>query len=141
MAKTLSYRLFGLGKIPEPLRRTLDGEGLLLMDEGIPGSVTYVDFRSPGRASSWRRQWFGGAIALTRVRLFALQYARTIIDVPLADERIRGMRFLVEAGTTLLVALDAGLFHADWSGQIEYRFRTEQASAFLEKLGRTGVTK
>ena len=136
MAKTLSYRLFGLGKIPEPLRRTLDGEGLLLMDEGIPGSVTYVDFRSPGRVASWKRQWFGGAIALTRVRLFALQYARTIIDVPLADERIRGMRFSLEAGTTLLVAFDAGLFHADWSGQIEYRFRTEQASAFLEKLKR-----
>jgi hypothetical protein len=134
VAKTLSYRLFGLGKIPEPLRRTLEGEGLLLMDEGVAGSVTYVNFRSPGRVSVWRRQWFGGAIALTRVRLFALRYAKTVIDVPLADERIRAMRFSVEAETTLLIAFDAGLFHSDWSGQIEYRFRTEQASAFLEKL-------
>jgi len=134
VAKTLSYRLFGLGKIPGPLRLTLDGEGLLLMDEGVSGSVTYVDFRSPGRVSSWRRQWFGGAIALTQVRLFALKYAKTIINVPLADERIRAMRFSIEERTTLLVSFDAGLFHKDWSGQIEYRFRTEQASAFLGQL-------
>ncbi len=73
MAKTLSYRLFGVGKVPRQLSATLQSEGILLLDEGIAGSVTYLDFRAPGRRSNWRRQWFTGAIALTRVRLIAFQ--------------------------------------------------------------------
>jgi hypothetical protein len=134
MAKTLLYRLFGVGSVPRQLSAALQAEGILLLDEGIPASVTYLDFRSPGRRSNWRRQWFTGAIALTRVRLVALQYSNTAINVPGADERIRSLRFSVEEPNTLVVAFDPALFHADWSGTIEYRFRTPQARAFLEQL-------
>ena len=134
MAKTLSYRLFGVGKVPRQLSATLQSEGILLLDEGIAGSVTYLDFRAPGRRSNWRRQWFTGAIALTRVRLIAFQYSNTAINVPVTDERMRSMRFSVEGETTLVVAFDPALFHDDWSGTMEYRFRTSQARAFMEKL-------
>ena len=44
------------------------------------------------------------------------------------------MRFSVEDETTLVVAFDPALFHEDWSWTMEYRFRTSQAQAFLEKL-------
>ena len=56
--KALSYRLFGVGKIPEQFVAALKPEGILLMDEGIKGSVTYLDFHAPGKSSSWRRQWY-----------------------------------------------------------------------------------
>jgi hypothetical protein len=134
MTKTLLYRLFGVGKIPASLAAQLKGEGILLSDEGIKGSVTYIDFRAPGKYSNWRRQWYTTAIALTEVRLVALRNSQTIINVPLTDERIRSMRFSLEKSDTLLVAFDAALFHQDWSGTIEYRFRTEQAQAILDKL-------
>jgi hypothetical protein len=134
MTKTLLYRLFGVGKIPDNLAAQLKGEGILLSDEGIKGSVTYIDFRAPGRASNWRRQWYTTAIALTEVRLVALRNSQTIINVPLTDERIRSMRFSLEKSDTLLVTFNAALFHPDWSGTIEYRFRTEQAQAILDKL-------
>ena len=134
MAKTLLYRLFGVGSVPRQLSATLQSEGVVLLDEGIAASVTYLDFRAPGRRSNWRRQWFTGAIALTRVRLVALQYSNTAINVPVNDERMRSMRFSVEEQTTLVVAFDPALFHDDWSGTMEYRFRTSQAQAFLEKL-------
>jgi len=136
MAKTLLYRLFGIGKIPAQLSAELKSENVILLDEGIPGSVPYLHFRAPGSRSSWRRQWFTGAIALTQTRLVALQYANLGINVPVTDERIRQMRFSKEADDTLLVAFDPALFHNDWSGTIEYRFRTSQAQAFLEKLSR-----
>ena len=77
---------------------------------------------------------FTGAIALTRVRLVALQYSSTAINVPVDDERIRSLRFSVEEPTTLVVAFDPALFHDGWSGTMEYRFRTSQAQAFLERL-------
>ena len=134
MAKTLLYRLFGIGKIPERFMATLKAEGILALDEGIKGSITYRDFHAPGKYSAWRRQWFTGSIVLTQVRLVSLLSLSTAIDVPLTDERIRSMRFSVEKEGTLLVAFDPSLFHSGWSGTMEYRFRTSEAPAFLEKL-------
>lgn len=47
MAKTFLYRLFGYGKLPPYTRRQLEHEGIVLRDEGISGSATYRNFRSP----------------------------------------------------------------------------------------------
>jgi hypothetical protein len=134
LAKTLLYRLFGLGKIPAQLMTALQSEGILALDEGIKGSVTYRDFRAPGKYSAWRRQWFTGSIILTKVRLVSLQSLSQAIDVPVADERIRSLQISVEKEGTLLIAFDPALFHPDWSGTIEYRFRTTEAEAFVDKL-------
>jgi hypothetical protein len=134
MSKTILYRLFGLGKIPEHLAAQLKAEGILLLDEGIKGSVTYKDFRSPLRYANWKRQWYTASIALTETRLFALRFSQTIVNVPLSDERIRSMNFSLESNGALLAAFDAALFHPDWSGKIEYRFRTEYGPEFLNQL-------
>ena len=134
MAKSLFYRLFGIGKMPAELAATLKSEGVILMDEGIKGSVTYLDFRAPGRHADWRRQWFTASIALTEARLVALQNSNTAINVPLQDERLRQMKFSVEEDGALLISFDPALFHSDWSGTMEYRFKTEQAQGFLAKL-------
>jgi hypothetical protein len=136
MAKTLLYRLFGVGKIPAPWRATIESEGIVLMDEGIGGSVTYRDFRSPGRRASWKKSAFSGAIALTKTRLLALQFSSPVINVPLDDDRLRQMQFSVEGEDRILIAFNADLFHNDWSGTIEYRFRTPQAATFLKSLSR-----
>jgi hypothetical protein len=134
MAKTLLYRLFGLGKIPEQFRSTLNSEGLVLLDEGIKASLTYRDFRAPGKRFGWRRQWFTGCIALTKVRLVALQYSSQAINVPFDDERIRRLQISIEGDETLLISFDPNLFHPDWSGTMEYRFQSSQAKEFLERF-------
>lgn len=134
VAKTVLYRLFGLGRIPGPLLTRLKGEGVLLLDEGVRGSVTYRNFRAPGRYSHWKRQWYTSSVALTRVRLVALRRSLPIIDIPLTDARIRRLRLSREGGDTLLVAFDAALFHSDWSGIIEYRFRTPHAQRFIDAV-------
>ena len=132
--KTLLYRFFGVGKIPEPLAATLKREGILVLDEGIRGTATYRNFRAPGRYSNLKRQWYTASIALTKARLVGLRYGQPIIDVPLTDERVRSLRFSLEGRDTLCVTFDAALFHDDWSGTIEYRFRTPQAQVFLDNL-------
>jgi hypothetical protein len=139
MSKTFSYRLFGLGKIYEPLASQLREEGIVLLEEGIAGSATYTNFRAPGKASNWKRRWFTGSLALTRVRLWGQMYAQTIIDVPLTDKQLGSVQFSLEGNDTLLVAHDASLFHSDWSGKIEFRFRTSQAQVFLDKLRELGL--
>ena len=137
MATTLLYRLFGIGKIPEPLKLELQREGVLLLEEGIGGSATYRDFRAPGRYSKWRRQWFSGSLALTEARLVALQYSQMIVNIPLTDERIRRLDVSVERNDTLVIAFDAALFQSHWSGKIEYRFHTPQAGRFQDLLARS----
>src|SRR5438552_9871928 len=134
MAHTLLYRLFGVGRIPRPWRTTIESEGLVLLDEGIAGSVTYRDFRAPGKRFSWRRQAVSASIAITKVRLVALQYSNPAINVPFSDDRIRRLRVSVEGDETLLVVFDPSLFHNDWSGTMEYRFHTSQARALRETL-------
>jgi hypothetical protein len=134
MKKKLFYRLFGIGKIPGPYASAIQNEGAGLSDEGIGGTVTYLNFRSPGRHANWRRQWYIAAIAMTGTRLLGFRSSATIIDVPYSDERFRSLNFSVEGENTLLVAFDAALFHNDWSGKIEYRFKTPLAPEFLDKL-------
>ena len=131
MPKSVLYRLFGLGKIPKLLNDTLHIEGIVIADEGVPGSVTYRDFRAPGKYSSWRKQAFIGSVIVTNVRLVALMYSNFAINVPFTDKRIRQLQISVE-GDRLLIALDANLFHDDWSGTIEYRFRTPQAADMIK---------
>ncbi|HYX28816.1 MAG TPA: hypothetical protein VE863_09625 [Pyrinomonadaceae bacterium] len=134
MAKTFLYRLFGVGKMPPQWRATIESEGVVLMDEGIAGSLTYRDFRSSGKRFGWRKVAFTGAIALTRSRLLALQYANPAINVPFSDERFKQLRISVEGEETLVVAFDPSLFHNDWSGTMEYRFHTSEAKAFQKAL-------
>ena len=134
MKKKLFYRLFGIGKIPAPYDLEIQSEGLILSDEGIGGTLTYLNFRSPNRISNWKRQWYIAAIAITGTRLLGFRTSIPIIDVPFSDERFQGLKFSLEGETTLLVAFDASLFHDDWSGNIEYRFKTPLATAFFDDL-------
>ncbi len=132
MAKTLLHRLFGVGRVPAAWIDVLVHENIVLQDEGVPGTVTYRNFRAPGRYSSWRKQWFTAALIVTRVRFVTLRGSKPLIDVPLTDQRIGRMGITVDGA--LGFAFEAGLFHADWSGSIEYRFRTERAAEIAAVL-------
>lgn len=134
MKKALLYRLFGIGKLPEEAAETLQSEGIVLADEGLKSSTTYKDFSSPGRRSNWRRVWHSSALALTETRFAAFHHTTPLIDVTLSDERFKKLRFSIEDENTLVVAHDASLFHTDWSGTLEYRFRTADAREFLRRL-------
>src|SRR3712207_3682852 len=96
MKKTLLYRLFGAGKIPKHMAPVLEQEGIILSDEGIGGSVTYRNFRAPGKRFLWRRQWFTCSVALTKKRFTAFAYSQPIIDIPLDDPRLGQLQYFIE---------------------------------------------
>ncbi len=141
MSKTLLHRLFGLGKIPKKYAPTIRGETIILIDEGIGGSITLKQFKAPGRRHSWNRSWFTGCLVLTEQTFAAFALIRPLIFVPLADRRFSELRCSLEQGAmgrgaTLLVAYDASLFNDKWSGIVECRFNTAEAPLFLEQLTR-----
>jgi|SRR6185369_3736870 hypothetical protein len=146
MKKTLAYILFKVGRIPMALMKELQSEVIEVYDEGIHCSLTFKNFKAPGRRETWRRIWFGGAIALTASRLVALSGTRfttgialsddggRLINVPSDDDRFRLMSVSLDKPDRLVIAFDASLFHHDWSGELEYRFRTQQAQHLLDAI-------
>ena len=110
----------------------LEAEGILFLDDGLKGSVTYRNFHRPGKYSGWEKRGLTGAVALTKLRLLALSGPSPVINVPLTDKRLRSIHFSVEKDDRFCVIFDASLFHSDWSGTVEYRFRTEQALQLLD---------
>lgn len=132
--KALFYRLFGAGKLPAKYSLTFMSEGIILSDEGLKGSLTIRNFRRPGEYSGYRLTAIIASIVITNKRLAAYRGANPIIDVEFADERLRQIAFSVEPNGALLAVFDASLFHDDWSGQIEYRFKTDLAQEFVDQI-------
>jgi hypothetical protein len=136
MSKTLLYRLFGLGRIPNKYASTLRQEGIVLIDEGIGGTVTYKQFVAPGRRHSWKKSRFTGSLVLTRQTFAAFAMTRPLVYIALADQRLSALRCSVEEGVVLLVTYEASRLNKEWSGIVECRFRTAKAQSFLEQLVR-----
>jgi hypothetical protein len=133
MTPSFFERLFHPKHIPEALMSQLETETIVLLDESVKGFIVYLNFKAPGRASLLRRVGIAASLVLTKKRLLVVSGGKPLIDVPLIDERLGAMRFSLEE-SGLCVTFDAGLFHTDWSGTIEYHLHTQQASRFLELL-------
>lgn len=134
MSKSLLFRLFGTGKIPKDAVAQIQKEGVVLQDEGIGGSLTFRNFRGPGRRHGWKRTWFTGSIVLTREHVLAFAYGRTIIGVSWVDDKRKALHCSLEKDDVLCIKYDASTFNDDWSGNIEVRFRTPLAARFLATI-------
>lgn len=135
MSKTLLYRWFGFGRLPKPMMPILEQEGIRLLDEGVGGSITFRNFRAPGKRYGYRKNWFTGSLVVTKLRCAGFAFRRPVINVPLEGPYLDKLDCSLEKeGAVLRVAFDSSDFHEDWSGMIECRFRTPKARHFLERL-------
>jgi len=135
MSKTLLHWLFGFGGVPKAMKPILEQEGIVLLDEGIGGSITFRNFRAPGKRYSYRQNWFTGSLVVTELRFAGFAFGRPVINVPLEGPHLKKLECSLEKEHTILrVAFDSSDFHEDWSGEIVCRFRTPKARQFLERL-------
>lgn len=132
--KSWLYKIFGAGKIRETLFNELKGEEIIASDEGIKSTLTYKNFRAPGRYSNWKRRWFAGAIILTNKRLILQQYSQPVINIELTDERFQKIKISLETEDTLLFEFEPQLFLENSTGQIEWRSRTPHAKVIHARL-------
>ena len=132
--KSILYKLFGAGKIRDPLLNELKSENIIASDEGVKTTITYKDFRAPGRYSNWKRRWIVGAIILTSKRLILQQYSRPVINLELTDERFKKIKISLETADTLLFEFEPQLFLENSSGKIEWRCRTPHAKMIADRL-------
>lgn len=132
--KSWFYKIFGVGKIRETLLNELKGEEIIASDEGIKSTLTYINFRAPGRYSNWKRRWFSGAIILTKKRLVLQQYSQPVINILLTDERFQKIKVSLETEDGLLFEFEPHLFLENSTGNIEWRCRTPYAKIINERL-------
>lgn len=135
MSASLLYRWFGVGRIPRPMRPVLDGEGVVLEDEGVSGTVTFRNFRAPGRRYSSRKSWFLGSLVITEIRFAGFAFRRPVVNVPIEGAHVEKLDVTLEKdGAVLCVGFEYADFNDDGSGRIEVRFRTDKAGEFHNRL-------
>ena len=134
MNQNILYRLFGLGKLPKGQKDTLEAEGFILFEEGVRGSVTYKDYKAPGKHFSKKRSWFIGSLVITQKRVIAFAFFQRLLNIPFEDPLISKLNVAVEDDKCLCLSFDASDFYPDRSGTVECRFITSQALLFQERL-------
>ena len=117
----------------------LQSEGIILLDEGLKGSVTLRKFRAPGRFHNYKKSVFAGSIVITEFRFAALSFSRPIINVPMNGDRLSFLDLSVPQEGVFRAKFNAGAFHEGWKGSVECRFVTPSARLFMERLKSNGA--
>ena len=124
--------LLGSGRLPEHLRVQLLADDVLVLEEGLFGSVTYRNYRAPGRRTTLRKQAVSGAIAMTADRLVVWAGGMKHIDVPRGNALWRATDVQAETPEQVRLAYDAGATNTALSGRVEVRLHTGQAARIAE---------
>lgn len=141
MAKTLLYRVFGIGKIPKKLRPVLGDEGIEVADEGISGWLISRSVDGPGKRFRRRAEGFSGCLVVTKKRIICYSYGRRQINIALDDPRISELIVYPPKPDTLSLAFESSAFHEGWKGLMEFRFRTDLSRKFYTALVTAGAQK
>jgi hypothetical protein len=128
------YTWFGWGGLPKAMRPLLEKEGIILLDEGVSGSVGFRKFRAPGRYYSRRRTGTIASLVLTEIRFAVFTFGKPFVNLPLERARLDQIHPPVDEQGRFTVGFDAADFYPDASGKVSGRFATEKARGFLRRL-------
>ena len=107
-------RMLGIARLPVEADAVIPPDDRLLVNEHLFCSVTLRNFRAPGRACNWKRQWFAGSIAVSEGHVIAFRGRRRLINTAFDDPRFIKISFTADENR-LYIAHDASLYHPDWS--------------------------
>ena len=133
----LEYFRIGKGTLKPKLRAALELEGIVLLEEGLPGKVRYKHFKAPGRR-------FHGKVTLERIGLaitherFAV-YCRSgrakLIDVPFSDPRLARLDISLKDEHIVAIHIDFDRFDVPKvSGEMTIEARSPRARAIVDEL-------
>jgi hypothetical protein len=120
-------------------RQTLEMETIVLMDEGITGTVTFERYRAPyARFSWWRKVAFLGSFALTKKRFVVYGLFKTLIELPVFEQKALPLQQCSAEKDRFLLKVDMADFSQDHAGFITLRMRTAFADSLCEQLRVSG---
>lgn len=135
----LAKLFLGKGTLTPKLRAELEREGVVLIEEGLPGSVRYHRFKAPGRR--FHSKVTGERIALGVSEKRFVAYCRSgrakLIDTPFSNPRLKMFEIALEGNDTVVFRIDYDQAEdPKVAGQITISARTPNAASVADQLAR-----
>ena len=130
------FRL-GNGALKPDVRAELESEGLVLVEEGLHGSIRYDRFKAPGKRFYGKVTGERFAIGLSEERFVVLCRSGSVelMDSPFSSPRLAALDISVEGADRLLLKVDYDrLSEPGVSGTITVRANTPRAAEIAEQL-------
>jgi hypothetical protein len=133
----LTKLLLGNGTLKPELRAALEAEGLVLVEEGLRGSVRYKRFKAPGRRHHDKitGERIGLGISEERFVVYCRSGSAELIDSAFTNPRVGMLDVSLEGEDKVAIRIDYD--HADVakvSGEITIRATTPNATNIVEEL-------
>ena len=129
--------LLGKGTLKPSLRAELESEGLVLIEEGLVGSIKYSNFKAPGKRFKGKTtgECLGLGISERRLALYCRSGRGKLIDQPFTEPRLSAIGVSLDGEDRVAFLIDYD--RADVprvSGQMTIRARTPNAARIVEEL-------
>ena len=138
----LAKLFLGNGTLRPELRRALEAEGLVRIDERLSGSVRYDHFKAPGKRFHGKitPERIGFAMSEARVVAYCRSGRAKLVDTPYTSPRFGMVTISAEDDTLeLLVDYDRG-DEPKYAGKVKIRMEHPDAAAVArdmnERIGR-----
>ena len=122
-------------RITDDWRQSLDAEGLLVCVEDVPTTVTYHNYRRPGKRCIWnRKSGFATAVAVTKRRLIVFERGKKAVNVTFDSAPWNAVSVSLRDPNTLQVVSNVSEFPNDHEGKVELWFHTPSAQEIYDIL-------
>ena len=129
--------LLGKGTLKPSLRAQLESEGLVLIEEGLVGSIRYSNFKAPGKRFKGKitGECFGLGISERRLAIYCRSGRVKLIDQPFTEPRLSTLEVSLDGDDAVAVLIDYDRVDVPRvSGQMTIRARTPNAASVVEEL-------
>jgi hypothetical protein len=129
--------LLGKGTLKPSLRAALESEGLVLIEEGLVGSIRYSNFKAPGKRFKGKitGECFGLGVSERRLALYCRSGRAKLIDQPFTEPRLSAIEVSQDGEDRVALLIDYDRVEVPRvSGQMTIRVRTPNAARVVEEL-------
>jgi hypothetical protein len=133
----VSKLLLGNGTLKPKLKEELEQEGLVVLEEGLPGSVRYKNFRAPGRRFNGKvtGERIGLGVSEKRVVAYSRSGRAKLVNTEFSNPRLRFVEISVRDDDQLAFRVDYDrMQEPKVSGEVTILARTPNAPAIADHI-------
>ena len=134
MTKSLFYRIFHPGYLPDEIKQRLTNDNIIYLEENISYSIIYRKYKSPNWNVHYKKRNGKASIGFSNNYFTAATQFNTFIDLPINHEKFGCLKFETE-NNLLRIKFNAGSFSDKRSGEVELTFTPANINAFHRFLG------
>ena len=129
--------LLGKGTLKPSLRAELEAEGVVLIEEGLVGTIRYSNFKAPGKRFKGKvtGECVGLGISERRLALYCRSGRAKLIDQPFSEPRLSALDVSQDGEDAVAFLIDYDRVEVPRvSGQMTIRVRTPNAARVVDEL-------